>query len=214
MTLKILERTPQRLIIQREQLSSFDLVWLAVCVNFLVTLCFTKMQERLGHTEPVALFVAVSAGWLLIHCLLAESRQKQQGEYWFAVAFGAIPYLGVLLLSLAAIGLFGYEFRFPPKISLTLDQNENRLTIKSQFLLWFPTTQYPLDEIIGATQGTESIYTGSMSVSVVITLNLIHRRRQDGKLSHKNTGLCGSVEEIQNAVNLINQFSSRYGGNL
>lgn len=208
MTLKTLERTPQRLVLQHEAASGLGLVCIAVGVNFLATTLFIQLQ-RFYQADATALFLAVAVSWLLAHGLLPKQKRENGSEYWFVVVFGAIPFLGVSLLSIAAVALLGHELRFPPQVTLTFDSRQNQVVLQRRRFFGVSVRRYSLDEIVDATYSIEQVYTGSMTITEVPTLQLVRARRRNGKRFQEFTGVSGSSESMGEAARLISQFVSR-----
>lgn len=198
MTIKIVESTEDRLVIKREELTSdFELVCLALGVNVLVTLCFVAISKNLTSLRHESFPISFAIGWLLVHLLFPGN--KRSASYALTVILGSIPFLGVALLSLAAISLL----QFPQIASVTFDRGRNLLTIKySKILFWHLSVQYPLNQIVEATLVTKTIFIGtSAGVSSVRVVQLA-RRRQDGKIFRKD--ILTSVN--QDIVYQINKF--------
>jgi hypothetical protein len=121
------------------------------------------------------------------------------------VAFGSIPFLGMGMLAFTifvALFVLTVRHQFPKKF-LVFDTNKNRLIIKSKFLLWYPTSQYALNEIVEVALVTRNIYVGSMTVRPVDFIQLT-RRRQNGRISQEDI-LCG-LDANHGVVHQINRF--------
>jgi ABC-type thiamine transport system substrate-binding protein len=120
------------------------------------------------------------------------------------VAFGSIPFLGIgmlLLTILVAFCVLTVALQFPTKL-LVFDKTKNLLIIKSKFLLWYPTTQYALNEIVEVAFVAKSIY-GSMTVSPIDVVRLT-RRKQNGKTSQED--ILYGVDANHGVVHQINRF--------
>ncbi|MEA5605517.1 hypothetical protein [Nostoc sp. UHCC 0252] len=199
--MKIVESTEERLVIRREELTSaFELVCLALGVNVLVTICFVAISENLSLSNDESFAISFAIGWLLVH-LLFPGNKRNLG-YLFTVTFASIPLLGVALLSLTAIGLL----QFPQIASLTFDKSRKLLTIKySKILLWYPSVQYPLNQIVEATLASKQIFIGATAGVAYVQVVQLARRRQDGKIVRKD--ILAGVK--QDTVYQINKFLSR-----
>lgn len=199
--MRILESTEEQLVIRREEpTSAFELVCLALGVNVLVTICFVAISENLPSLSYESFAISLAIGWLLVHLLFPGN--KINSGYLFTVIFASIPFLGVALLSLTAVGLL----QFPQIASLTFDKSRNLLTIKySKILFWHPSVQYPLNQIVEATLASKQIFIGtSAGVASVQVVQLV-RRRQDGKIVRKDI----LIGVKQDTVYQINKFLSR-----
>jgi hypothetical protein len=121
------------------------------------------------------------------------------------VAFGSIPFLGMGMLLptiLVTLCVLTVALQFPSKL-LVFDKNRNLLIIKSKFLLWYPTTQYALNEIVKVALVTKNIYVGSMTVRPVDAVQLT-RRRQNGRISQED--ILYGVDANHGMVHQINRF--------
>ncbi|MGJ5629900.1 hypothetical protein [Nostoc sp. CALU 1950] len=200
--MKIVESTEEQLVIRREEpTSAFELVCLALGVNVLVTICFVAISENLPPLNDKSFAISFAIGWLLVH-LLFPGNKKNLG-YLFTVTFASIPSLGVaFLLSLTAVGLL----QFPQIASLTFDKSRKLLTIKySKILLWYPSVQYPLNQIVEATLASKQIFVGASAGVASVQVVQLARRRQDGKIVRKD--ILTGVQ--QDTVYQINKFLSR-----
>ncbi|NDJ25529.1 hypothetical protein GS682_28610 [Nostoc sp. B(2019)] len=199
--MKIVESTEEQLVIRREEpTSAFELVCLALGVNVLVTICFVAISENLPPLSHESFAISLAIGWLLVHLLFPGN--KTNPGYLFTVTFASIPFLGVALLSLTAVGLL----QFPQIASLTFDKNRKLLTIKySKILLWYPSVQYPLNQIVEATLASKQIFIGASAGVASVQVVQLARRRKDGKIVRKDilTGV------KQDTVYQINKFLSR-----
>lgn len=203
--MKVLEKTAERLVIQRgDSCDTHDLIWLSLWVNFIVTICFVEISKSSISQvlSPFALSFAIGA--LLVYFLFPVNRKQNSFGYWFAVAFGSTPFLGVGLLSFVAFGILVTDLQFPSYFVLTLNKGKDIFTLKSKFLYWYYTIQYPLNELTGATRSTIRIYTGSMTVMDMPALQLDRTRSQDGKRLQK--ALLFSEKDINFVVYSINRF--------
>jgi hypothetical protein len=203
MTLKVLEKTAERLVIQTG--NSFDipeLLWLALWVNFVVTFCFVEISKRsiLQDFPPFA--IAFVIGWLLIHFSFPVDRKENSGSYWFAVACGSFSFFGIVLLFLPTFAIFFQEFILPHNVTLTLDKGKDLFVIKSKVMRWCFTTQHPFNELTGVMKQTISVHTGAMTVVPVPVLQLNWIRSRDGKRLYRDL----PFEDINTVVDLINKF--------
>lgn len=209
--MKVLESTKERLVIGREEYTSaFELVWLALWINALITTCFVVISENLPSLRHSPFGISFIIGWLLSHFLFPENKKEKASTYWFVVAFGSIPFLGVSLLPFVAICIFVAELQFPNRISLIFDKDKNLLTIKSKFLLWYPTVRYALDEILGTIVVTNNYYVGSMTMRPVEVVQMT-RRRRDGKILQKN--ILYGADANHGMTHRINRFLMHRDGN-
>lgn len=199
--MKILESTEEQLVIRREEPTSpFELVCLALGVNLLVTLCFVAISKNLLLPSRESFVISFAIGWLLVHALF--SGDKASSGYFFTVTFASIPFLGVALLSLTAVGLL----QFPQTASLTFNKTRNLLTIKyAKILFWHPSVQYPLNQIVEAKLTSKEIFIGTSAGVASVPVVQLARRKQNGKIVWKEilTGV------KQDTVHQINQFLSR-----
>lgn len=146
----------------------------------------TKDRLVIGHKEDASIFDLL---WVLL----------------LKIAFCSIPFLGVGMLALTifvAFCVLTTRHQLPKKF-LVFDKNKNLLIIKSKFLLWYPTSQYALNEIVEVALVTKNIYVGSMTVRPMDYIQLT-RRRQNGRISQENI-LCG-LDANHGAVHQINRF--------
>jgi hypothetical protein len=176
---------------------------LAIWVNIFVTICFEatlKISPALRYRSWI-LFFAI--GWLLVHLLYPGN--KRNADYWFTAILGSIPIVGVSLSSFTALSLL----QFPQTASLTFDKDEKFLIVKTSFkiLFWQPVIQYPLDEIIGFTLSSKTVYTSANPV-LPVSVVCLARRRQNGKILHKE--IVGGVDANQSLVDRMNTFLVTY----
>lgn len=192
--MRILESTERRLVIERETLDNFNLLWLPMLVNIAVSVCFFQLSTRLNLSLYHSLILSCTIGWLFIHLLFP--RNKRSSSYWWAVIFGAVPFLGCGLLSLAAIN----SLNRPEFVLLTLDRDRNSLVIeRPKILLWTFSTRYPLNQIERALVALESDYGSAYGVVQVPTL-LLRVRQENGRVRHKKI-LFGFCDDIAFEIN-------------
>jgi hypothetical protein len=198
-TMKILESTERRLVLEIENDIFCKLVYLSLWVNALVTICFVAISENSPALRYVFLILFSTVGWLLIYFLLP--KKARDNDYLFEIIFFAIPILGFgVLLMIAVVSIC-----ITPQIaSLTFDKDENLLTIKKvKILSWYPVTQYPLDEIIEVTLGKKYVHTSAMN-GVVRPIAWLSRRRKNGRILQKN--ILANANANHSVVNQINKF--------
>lgn len=191
--MRILESTERRLVIERETLDNFNLLWLPVLVNIVVSVCFFQLSKRLNLYY--SLILSCTIGWLFIHLLFP--RNKGSSSYWWAVICGAVPFLGCGLLSLAAID----SLNRPEFALLTLDRDRDSLVIeRPKILLWTFSTRYPLNQIDGASVVLESHYAGSAYGVVQLPALLLLVKQRNGRVRCKKI-LTGFSDDIAFEIN-------------
>jgi hypothetical protein len=196
--MRILESTQRRLAIGFEH-SSTENLCLAMWVNIFVTIYFKALLNISPAFKYHFWILSFAIGWLLIHLLYPGN--KRTAGYWFTGILGSIPILGVALSSFTVLSLL----QFPQTASLTFDKDENFLIVKTSFkiLFWQPVIQYPLDEIIGFTLSTKTVYTSANPV-LPVSVVCLARRRQNGRIRHKE--IVGGADANQSLIDRINTF--------
>lgn len=204
MTTKVLEATPERLIIQYKKDKYSLVIQLSFWVNLAVTVFWYSLAPHLALSPQVFLALVGAIAWGIIHWLFPINRSENFNAYCFAVAFGIIPGLGTFVLFLVVLPLLFVDILYPDKI-VTLDKNTNLLAIKSHFLCFHRITQCPLEEIIEAKFYTRRLYAPGLTMIDSPTLYLNRRRRRDGKIVQKDV-FSAPRDIVQSTVNQINAF--------
>ncbi len=204
MTTKVLETTPERLIIQHHKYKYSQVIQLSFWVNLAVTVFVYNLAPHLLLSPQVLLVLVGAIAWGIIHWLFPINRRENLIAYCFAVAFGIIPRLGTFVLFLPALSLLPVDIMLPDT-TITLDKTTNLLRIKTHFFCCHPITQYPLEEIMEAKLGIRSVYSPGFNMTDVPTVYLNRRRRRDGKIVPKEV-FCAPRDIAQSTVNQINAF--------
>lgn len=198
MTMKILETTAERLVIQETAVSwNLQPCLLPVfCVDLAVTACIVFVFAK----EFLIQLLVIAIGWLLIHLLVPLSKEDFR-VYCITVILGCCPFLGIVCLTYPVITL---PLTSPMRVTLIFDKNENLLTIQNKFLFSSSTTKYLLSNIIESKPNTkreEYIEHGSYRYNDVPTVQLAIRRERDGKILKKD------IEYLdQRVASLIDRF--------
>lgn len=204
MTTKVIETTPERLIIQHEKDKSTHVIQLSFWVNLAVTVFWYSFAPHLVLSPQVLLVLVEVIAWGIIHWLFPINRSENFNAYCFTVAFGIIPSLGTVVLLLPVLSLLIVDIVYPDK-TVTLDKTTSLLKIKTHFLGFHTITQYPLEEMIGAGFHIQRLYSPGLTMIDAPTLYLNRRRRRDGKIVQKDV-FSSSRDIVQSTVNQINAF--------
>lgn len=123
----------------------------------------------------------------------------------WTVAFCSILFLGIgMLIFNTFVAFYVLTKRSQlPRNFLVFDKNRNLLIVESKFLLWHPTSQYALDEIMNIALVTRKIYVGTTTV-VPMEFVQLTRRRRNGRISQEDI-LCG-LDANHSVVHQINRF--------
>ncbi|MBD0336526.1 MAG: hypothetical protein ICV62_13635 [Cyanobacteria bacterium Co-bin13] len=207
--MKILETTRERLVIRRGGNPTLtEIVCLALWINIVSTFCFTAIPQNSNFPDQTPFIISFAIGLLLTHFLFpAHTKNESPFLYWFTVTFAAIPFLGIIFLPLAVMGMLLNQIQFPESSVLTFDKNENLLTIRSKFLYWHRTAKHRLSEITGASHTTQKVYTGSWNF-IEVPVVVLSQRRQDGNAPRKGIYFPDTTDSVEKTVNLINEFLS------
>jgi hypothetical protein len=182
--LKVLETTPDRLVI-KEKRTTFDVAMLAVFVYVPVYFLFVSTLEiwtKLGVKEA-----------------LSES-------IYHSVTNPPLVYLvavGLLLFPVALVSMLTFSSWLPIR-TFTFDLKTNLLTIKFTCLCWHHKTRYPLDEIQTLRWVPQSVYAGGLTMVNIQLLELV-RRKQNGKI-HLIPIRYTQHPETNTVVDLIHKF--------
>ncbi len=204
MTTKVVETTPERLIIQHQKYKHSQVIQLSFWVNLAVTVFVYNLAPHLLLSPQVLLVLVGAIAWGIIHWLFPINRRENLIAYCFAVAFGIIPRLGTFVLFLPVFSLFIVDITLPDT-TVTLDKTTNLLKIKTHFLCFYTITRYPLEDIIGANFYIGKLYVSGLTMIDAPILYLNRRRRRDGKIVQKSV-FSASIDILQSTVNQINAF--------
>lgn len=180
--MRIVEFTKNRLVIEREHsTSASELLALALAVNVIVSI-YIWVITSLPSTiiDNYSFYIGLAVSWLLVHLLFTGKRISV--SYGFVVIAGASSFIGFVILLLCWL----HTLSLSEPVSLIFDKNVNLLTIKkAKIFLWYPTIQYPFNEIIGTRVQTQRFATGATTGTIMSVLDLV-RRKQNGKIVHKD----------------------------
>lgn len=185
--LKILETTPNRLVI--------------------------KSERRNFDTKMIALFIYVAIYFLLISTFkkwtIFGLSQKAVESIYQIVAYAPLYYFSSIALIICVCFLFAMtivDFHLPV-ITIIFDCNSNLLTIKYTYLFWHYKKDYFLNEIESIQWFSETIYAGSSGILPVQVLKLICRK-PDGKthLIQLYKTVHPERQEISTIVDMIHRF--------
>jgi hypothetical protein len=183
MMLKILETTPNRLVIKEER-SICDVMMLGVFIydaTYLLLISTLNMWSKVGIEESFL----KSIYDIMTHPPL--------------VFFNAI---GLFLFPAALGSLLTFGSWFPTR-TFTFDRKNNLLTIEFHCLFWHHEIEYSLSEIQSLQWLPQSVYVGGTMVDAQF-LKLI-RRKQNGK-THLIPVRYTNRQETSTTVDLIHRF--------
>jgi hypothetical protein len=185
--LKILETTPNRLVI--------------------------KSERRKFDALIIVLFIYVAIYFLLISTLIKWTifglSQKAVESIYQIGAYPPLYYLSSIALIICSYFLFSMsivDFHLPVK-AIIFDCNNNLLTIKYTYLFWYYKKNYLLNEIESVQWFPETIYAGSSGILSVQVLKLV-RRKLNGKthLIRLYQTVHPELQEISTIVDSIHRF--------
>lgn len=185
--LKILERTPNRLVIKEER-RNFDV-------------------------KKIVLFIYVAIYFLLIYTLkkwtMFGLSQKAVESIYQIIAYPPLYYFSSIALVICGCFLFSMtivDFHFPVR-TIIFDCNNHLLTIKYTYVFWHYKKDYFLNEIESMHWFPETIYVGSSGILPVKVLKLI-RRKPNGKthLIRLYKTVDPKLQEISTIVDIIHRF--------
>ncbi|MEH1868668.1 MAG: hypothetical protein V7K69_27235 [Nostoc sp.] len=185
--LKILETTPNRLVIKSER-RNFDAL-------------------------IIVLFIYVAIYFLLISTLkkwtIFGLNQKAVESIYQSVASPGLYDFSSIALIICGCFLFAMtiaDFHLPAR-TIIFDCNSHLLTIKYTYLFWHYKKDYFLNEIESIQWFPETIYAGSSGILSVQVLKLI-RRKPNGKthLIRLYKTVHPELQEISTVVDVIHRF--------
>lgn len=185
--LKILETTPNRLVIKSER-RNFDaliiVLFIYVAIYFLLISTFKK--------------------WTIFGL-----NQKAVESIYQSVASPSLYYFSSIALIICGCLIFArtiVDFHLPVR-TIIFDCDSHLLTIKYTYLFWHYKKDYYLNEIESIQWFSETIYVGSSGILPVQVLKLI-RRKPNGKthLIRLYKTVHPELQEISTIVDMIHRF--------